>query len=100
MFHTAVCRLLGIRVPILQGAMQGGGGVELVAAEFGHQSAAGPVPEPPADQFFERRSFGLVLLGLAAFGALVEPAGFVPAAATLFAAVARAWTGKYFSSQS
>lgn len=32
MFHTAVCDLLGIRVPILQGAMQGGGGVELVAA--------------------------------------------------------------------
>lgn len=32
MFHTAVCDLLSIRVPILQGAMQGGGGVELVAA--------------------------------------------------------------------
>ncbi|MGE0697845.1 MAG: NAD(P)H-dependent flavin oxidoreductase [Hyphomicrobiaceae bacterium] len=32
MFHTPVCDLLGIRVPILQGAMQGGGGVELVAA--------------------------------------------------------------------
>ncbi len=32
MFHTAVCDLLGIRYPILQGAMQGGGGVELVAA--------------------------------------------------------------------
>lgn len=32
MFHTVVCDLLGIRVPILQGAMQGGGGVELVAA--------------------------------------------------------------------
>ncbi len=32
MFHTAVCDLLGIRVPILQGAMQGGGGVDLVAA--------------------------------------------------------------------
>ena len=32
MFHTSVCDLLGIRVPILQGAMQGGGGVELVAA--------------------------------------------------------------------
>jgi enoyl-[acyl-carrier protein] reductase II len=31
-FHTAVCDLLGIRYPILQGAMQGGGGVELVAA--------------------------------------------------------------------
>lgn len=31
-FHTAICDLLGIRVPILQGAMQGGGGVELVAA--------------------------------------------------------------------
>jgi enoyl-[acyl-carrier protein] reductase II len=32
MFHTPVCDLLGIRVPILQGAMQGGGGVDLVAA--------------------------------------------------------------------
>ena len=32
MFHTAICDLLGIRVPILQGAMQGGGGPELVAA--------------------------------------------------------------------
>lgn len=32
MFHTLLCDLLGIRHPILQGAMQGGGGVELVAA--------------------------------------------------------------------
>jgi enoyl-[acyl-carrier protein] reductase II len=32
MFHTIICDLLGIRYPILQGAMQGGGGVELVAA--------------------------------------------------------------------
>ena len=32
MFHTAVCDLLNIRYPLLQGAMQGGGGVELVAA--------------------------------------------------------------------
>ncbi len=32
MFHTVVCDMLGIRYPILQGAMQGGGGVELVAA--------------------------------------------------------------------
>ncbi len=32
MFHTAVCDLLGIRYPILQGAMQGAGGAELVAA--------------------------------------------------------------------
>jgi len=31
MFHTVICDLLGIRYPILQGAMQGGG-VELVAA--------------------------------------------------------------------
>jgi enoyl-[acyl-carrier protein] reductase II len=31
-FHTVICDLLGIRYPILQGAMQGGGGVELVAA--------------------------------------------------------------------
>jgi len=32
MFHTPACDLLGIRVPILQGAMQGGGGVDLVVA--------------------------------------------------------------------
>lgn len=32
MFHTVICNLLGIRYPILQGAMQGGGGVALVAA--------------------------------------------------------------------
>ena len=32
MFHTAVCDLLNIRYPLLQGEMQGGGGVELVAA--------------------------------------------------------------------
>lgn len=32
MFHTVLCDLLGIRYPILQGAMQGGGGVALVAA--------------------------------------------------------------------
>jgi NAD(P)H-dependent flavin oxidoreductase YrpB (nitropropane dioxygenase family) len=31
-FHTVICDLLGIRYPILQGAMQGGCGVELVAA--------------------------------------------------------------------
>ena len=32
MFHTVICDLLAIRYPVLQGAMQGGGGVELVAA--------------------------------------------------------------------
>jgi enoyl-[acyl-carrier protein] reductase II len=32
MFHTALCDLLGIRYPILQGAMQGAGGPRLVAA--------------------------------------------------------------------
>ena len=32
MFHTVVCDLLNIRYPLLQGAMQGGGGAELVAA--------------------------------------------------------------------
>lgn len=32
MFHTVICDLLDIRVPILQGAMQGGGGPALVAA--------------------------------------------------------------------
>jgi enoyl-[acyl-carrier protein] reductase II len=32
MFHTIICDLLGIPIPILQGAMQGSGGVGLVAA--------------------------------------------------------------------
>jgi enoyl-[acyl-carrier protein] reductase II len=32
MFYTVICDLLGIRYPVLQGAMQGGGGVDLVAA--------------------------------------------------------------------
>ena len=32
MFHTAICDLLGIEVPILPGAMQGGGDARLVAA--------------------------------------------------------------------
>jgi enoyl-[acyl-carrier protein] reductase II len=32
MFRTVICDLLGIEVPILQGAMQGGGGIALVAA--------------------------------------------------------------------
>ena len=32
MFHTVICDMLDIRYPILQGAMQGGGGPELVAA--------------------------------------------------------------------
>lgn len=32
MFHTVLCDLLGIRLPILQGAMQGAGGPRLVAA--------------------------------------------------------------------
>ena len=32
MFHTVICDMLGIRYPILQGAMQGGGGPALVAA--------------------------------------------------------------------
>src|SRR4029450_10884885 len=31
-FHTVIGDLLGIKYPILQGAMQGGGGVELVAS--------------------------------------------------------------------
>jgi enoyl-[acyl-carrier protein] reductase II len=31
-FHTVICDLLGIDTPILQGAMQGGGGVNLVVA--------------------------------------------------------------------
>jgi enoyl-[acyl-carrier protein] reductase II len=32
MFHTVICDMLGIRYPLFQGAMQGGGGPELVAA--------------------------------------------------------------------
>jgi putative tricarboxylic transport membrane protein len=45
---------------------------------------------------FSLRSFGLVLLGLVAFSVLVEPAGFVVAAAALFAAVARAFESRRF----
>lgn len=43
MFHTAVCDLLNIRYPLLQGAMQGGGGVELVAA-VSNAGALGVLP--------------------------------------------------------
>lgn len=43
MFHTVICDLLGIDVPILQGAMQGGGGVELVAA-VSNAGALGVLP--------------------------------------------------------
>ena len=43
MFHTAVCDLLNIRYPLLQGAMQGGGGVELVAT-VGNAGALGVLP--------------------------------------------------------
>ena len=32
LFHSEICDLLGLDVPILQGAMQGGGGVKLVVA--------------------------------------------------------------------
>ena len=32
------------------------GRVELMAAQLGHQAAAGAVPQPPADQFLERRT--------------------------------------------
>ena len=32
MFHTVICDLLGIRYPILMGAMQGAGKPKLVAA--------------------------------------------------------------------
>ena len=36
--------------------------VELMGAKFGHQSAAGPIPKPPADQFLDG---GAVVHGLA-----------------------------------
>ena len=42
MFHMAVCDLLNIRYPLLQGAMQGGG-VELVAA-VSNAGALGVLP--------------------------------------------------------
>jgi enoyl-[acyl-carrier protein] reductase II len=32
MFHTVICDMLGIRLPVLQGAMQGAGGSDMVAA--------------------------------------------------------------------
>jgi enoyl-[acyl-carrier protein] reductase II len=43
MFHTIICDMLGIRYPILQGAMQGGGGPELVAA-VGEAGGLGVLP--------------------------------------------------------
>lgn len=43
MFHTVICDMLGIRYPILQGAMQGGGGPELVAA-VGEAGGLGVLP--------------------------------------------------------
>ena len=43
MFHTVICDMLGIRYPILQGAMQGGGGPALVAA-IGEAGGLGVLP--------------------------------------------------------
>jgi enoyl-[acyl-carrier protein] reductase II len=43
MFHTVICDMLGIRYPILQGAMQGGGGPALVAA-VGDAGGLGVLP--------------------------------------------------------
>jgi len=43
MFHTVICDMLDIRYPILQGAMQGGGGPELVAA-VGEAGGLGVLP--------------------------------------------------------
>jgi len=43
MFHTVICDMLGIRYPILQGAMQGGGGPDLVAA-VGEAGGLGVLP--------------------------------------------------------
>lgn len=43
MFHTVICDMLGIRYPILQGAMQGGGGPTLVAA-LGEAGGLGVLP--------------------------------------------------------
>ncbi len=36
-------------------ADQDSGGIELMAAQLGHQPRAGAIPEPPTDQLFERR---------------------------------------------
>ena len=45
---------------LLLAAVHGGdedaGRVELVAAQLGHQAAAGAVPQPPADQLLDRRA--------------------------------------------
>ena len=38
----------------IDGADENAGGIELVAAELGHQTAAGALPKPPADEFFQR----------------------------------------------
>lgn len=43
MYHNVICDLLGIDVPILQRAMQGGGEVELVAA-VSNSGALGVLP--------------------------------------------------------
>ena len=52
------------RLHLLAGAVhrrhEDAGGVELVAAELGHQASARAVPEPPADQLLQRRANGTV----------------------------------------
>ena len=45
----------GLFAVVAQAADEDARGVELVAAQLGHQAAAGAVPEPPANQLFERR---------------------------------------------
>ena len=40
---------------LAQRTAEDAGGIQLVAAQFGHQAAARAVPEPPAAEFFQRR---------------------------------------------
>ena len=47
---------LHLAAVVVLGRDEDAGRVELMAAELGHQAAARAIPQPPADQFFERRA--------------------------------------------
>ena len=75
MFHTVICDVLGIRYPILQGAMQGGGGVELVAAVC-NAGGLGVLPTYGAPDHKLRASIGAVrALTDRPFGVNIMPMG-------------------------
>ncbi len=50
-------RLLAV---VAQAADEDARGVQLMAAQLGHQAAAGAVPQPPANQLFQRGALGAV----------------------------------------